>query len=501
MSTIEKFGRNLQFSAYLRLVMVLSGLFLTPFILRRVDLGLYGLNVLIVSLVGYFNILNLGFNSGISRFTAVFFGEGKKGEISDILRFGIRFFVPVGFFVAISLFIISFFYERLFHVEPHLVIKGRILLLIYSMSSIFMWAIIPFREILNGLQRLDITNKVGLAVSILNISLAIIILTYSNSYLLYLGLLQLFTIIVSCANIIFVLRLLPNFRFDFSPISKSLKDRLFKFSAWYFVGGIFGFIIYQIDYFIIGAFLGVNAVAIYSIAFVIHNYIRGLSNLVSGPLYPVITAEFAKQNMNNKNAIVLSATRMHSGILIPVLIIMLINTDNFILAWVGDRFSASILPCKILLSYWFFNITTAILTQGVVGGKGKVAEPVKINGFMAIANLGLSLLLVKFIGITGVALGTAIPWIAVSGFYIYRFCKILSIAVSEFIGKAVFPNIPHFLLSLVLSVAAQKIIKTQNVIQVIAVMTVIYGLSQTFGYVLLSSEDKRIIKKIIRLRA
>ena len=402
--------------------------------------------------------------------------------------------------MAISLFALSFFYERLFHIEAELVVKGRILLLIYAVSSMFVWVVIPFQGVLKGFQRMDIISKVSLVISIFNIPLALIVLTYSGSYLFYIALLQFITVVVSCVNIVVAIKLIPNFRFRLRPIPRSLRDKLIKFSGWYFVASIFGLIIYQIDNLIIGAILGVNAVAVYSIAFIIHTYIRRLNALLGSPLYPVIVAEFAKQNKNNRDAMVINATRIHSGILIPIVIIALISVDDFILAWVGVRFSGSILPCKILLSYWFFNIMIAILSQAVVGGKGKIIEPVRINGFVAVANLGLSLLLIRFIGITGVAWGTAIPWILASNFYVFRYCRILSISVLDFLRKAVVPNVPHFFLCFFLSFIAQRFMKGINVFQIITIMAFIYGITQVVGYNLLSPDNRRIIKRLALLR-
>ncbi len=474
---------------------------MVPFILNHVDLELFGLNALIISIVGYFNLLNLGLSSGISRFAALFYGQEKQEEISDVLRFGVKFFVSLGIIVASSLFILSFFYDKLFHIKLELVEEGQILLIIYSVASLFIWAIIPFRGILSGFQRTDIIDKIGLAIIIFNVPIAVTVLTYTGSYLLYIGLLQLVTVIVSCINIYFALKFIPNFRFSFSPISKPLRSRLIKFSGWSFVSAIFGLIIFQIDHLVIAAVLGVNAVAIYSIAFNLHNYIGSLNSLVGNPLYYAITAEFAKRDKNDRESMIINATRMHSGILIPIVIIALINIDHFILAWVGERFTSSILPCKILISYWLFNITREVLSLGVIGGKGIVTEAVKLEAFVAISNLGLSILLIKYIGITGVALGTAIPWILASFFYIFRYCNILSIPVSNFIRQAVGPNLPHFFLALILSIITQKFIKSGNIFEIIAVMSLIYVITLITGYTFLSTENKHLIKKVMVLRA
>lgn len=501
MSTIDKLGRNLQFSAYCNVLVIFNSFFLTPFILRYVDLELYGLNALILSVVGYFNILDLGFNSGISRFTALFFGKGEEDKLFEILRFGIKVFIILGVVVAATLFILSFFYEKLFHIESKLINQGRILLLIYAASSLFSWVILPFRGTLRGIQRMDISEKIGLSISLLNIPIAIIVLKYYGSFLLFIGVFQFVTIILSFLNIIFTLRLLPKFRFNLLPIRKSLKNEISAFSSGYFAAGILNIIIFQVNYFIIGTIIGVSAVAIYAIALNIHNSIRGLNSLIANPIYYAITAEYEKHPKEAQDSMIIKATMLHTGILIPILIIVIISADNFILTWVGERFAGAIFPCKILLSYWFFNIMSEILSHGAVGAKGRVDEIVKLQSFVAITNLGLSLMLIRFMGITGVALGAAIPWILAANFFIYRFCKILSIPVWDFILRGILPNLPHFLFAIVMSIIAQKFMRNGNIFQIIIMMGIIYSLTLIVGYSLLSIQNKRLIKRLIVLRA
>jgi len=497
MPAIERLGRNLQFSALARVIAIMSSMFLTPFILKHVDADLFGLNALVISIVGYFNILDLGLGSGMARFTALFYGDGSKEKITHILCLGIKYFICLGLVVSLCLFLLSGFYENIFKIETTLIDEGRIMLLIYAVVAIFTFPLIPFRSVLNGLQRVDIISKINVLISVLNIPAVVLILIFVNSYLLYIGTFQLLTVLFSLMFIFHVLRYLPDFRLNFTQIPSELRGKLLNYSGWYFAAGIIGIIIFQIDNLVIATFLSVNAVTLYTIAYTVHNYIRSLNSFVGNSLYTIIIAEFAKRSESRRNSMILNVTRMHSGLLLPLVIIAFIGAENFIIAWVGDGFSYSILPCRILLSYWFFNITTEILFQGVVGGKGLVIENVKIEAFVAIANLALSLLLIRYMGIAGVALGTSIPYILGSSFYVYRFCNILNIPVYRFLLRGIVPNLPHYFLVLILSIFVQDMLRGKNVIQILVILLIIYIISVIPAYLMLSDANRSLVKRIL----
>lgn len=500
MSTLARLGRNLQFSFYLRLITTLSYLFLVPFILKRVDHSLYGLNALLLSIVGYFNLFDFGLASGISRFTAKFIGEGKKDELVDLMNIGIKVFTFLGVAASISLVLFSSFYNKIFNVDEKIIQEGRILFYIYAFFSFFVLFNVTFRNILHGIQREDIPSKVGLLISLVNIPLAIAILTYYKSYLIYILFFQLFTALLISLNIYYVFKLLPHLKLKSSGISRPVYKQVIGFSRLYFLAGIFGIIIYQVDNVVIGIYLNLSAITIYSIAFTIHQQIRGLNSLLGSPIYYILTTEFAKEDNQKSRTIVTDVAQMHIGILLPVLIIAIINIDHFIVAWVGEQFTAAIMPARILLSYWFLNIITMILSEAVIGGMGKVKEIIKINGFMAVGNLGMSIILVQYLGITGVALGTSIPWIVASSYYIFRFCKLLSITVISFFKKSIMPNIPHIFLSMVLSITVHALISSSNLLVVLGLMGICYGITMLFAYAFLSMEKKTVVKKIIKLR-
>ena len=141
MSIIARLGKNLQFSFYQRIISTLSYLFLVPFILDNVDHSLYGLNILLLSLLGYFKVADIGMQAGISRFSAKFIGEGKNDELNDLLNIGVKIYFLIGIVASISFFSLSYFYHDVFSVNEEIIQKGKTLFYIYAFSSLLLYYI------------------------------------------------------------------------------------------------------------------------------------------------------------------------------------------------------------------------------------------------------------------------------------------------------------------------------------------------------------------------
>ena len=125
MSTVKRLGRNLQFAFYQRVTTTLAFLFITPFILSRVNSELYGLNALLLSIVGYFRMMDFGLLGGVSRYTAKFIGEKKQVELNELINIGAKIFFILGVVASLVLLGLSFFYDSIFHVSAEIIEEGR----------------------------------------------------------------------------------------------------------------------------------------------------------------------------------------------------------------------------------------------------------------------------------------------------------------------------------------------------------------------------------------
>ena len=179
-------------------------------------------------------------------------------------------------------------------------------------------------------------------------------------------------------------------------ISKDLLD-LF----WHKIGGL---IVFNTDYIIISKFISLTMVGIYSSYLMIVNIIGTLISIVTNVISPKIGNFIAN---NSKE----STYKLWKNINIIFIFVGVFSTystykliNSFIYLWLGKEY---ILPniTVILIMINLFIQSTRIITEIFKSGSGFFND-IHLPLIESILNLSLSLILVNYIGIKGVIIGT-----------------------------------------------------------------------------------------------
>jgi len=117
---------------------------------------------------------------------------------------------------------------------------------------------------------------------------------------------------------------------------------------------------------------------------------------------------------------------------------LLIFGHNLLSIWVGERYGGASRLLMILVIPTFFSLPQSA-ASAVLYGVSRHRGVVVLAATNAVINLGLSLWWVRSMGLTGVALGTAVPLLLVFGVAtaIYT-CRTLQISARRYLRDAVF---------------------------------------------------------------
>jgi O-antigen/teichoic acid export membrane protein len=204
----------------------------------------------------------------------------------------------------------------------------------------------------------------------------------------------------------------PRFELVFHKIKE-----LYFFGMKKLLVNLVNFTLSNIDFFLIGKFLGAYALGLYTLAFRImkapFNKIAAVINGVLFPAYSVIQDDVVRFNKNY-----LRSTTAISCIIVPILIFISFNSKEIILLLFGEKWIASapilmILCCAEMVEIFSFSDQSAIIA------KGEPAYLVKIN-----------LIILFFIG-AGIYLGSRYGIIVVASVYT------VSIAIGSSVKKAI----------------------------------------------------------------
>jgi len=473
--------------------------FLFPFIVRQTGQELYGVYLLVMTVTGYFGILDLGVGSALIKYVSEYNGVGDAGAINRVINASFSFYVLVGLVTAFFLFGCSMYFEYFFKIDSQNLILSRQLFLIAAISSLLTWPLSTFRGTVQGLNLWDAEATVNMIVQILGIFFAIIIFTTGYGIVYYFISSQILTIL-SCITFSIISKKKTSFLIVFPCLDIKTMRHIFNFSTFMFLSSMVGIILFQIHNFIIGYFISLSAVTIYAVAYNIQNYFRTINSSIGAPPWTVASAMEGRGDYEGQRILVFKGTKYMSAVFLPVVLIMFFFVEPFVNYWMGMGFQESILPARIIILFWIVNNTIETPT-GMLSAKGIVKKPLYITILVAITNVVIGIALIKFVGITAIALGLTISMIFVGApLYLCLSLKILNISFMDYFNKAIKTNLLLYLFVAVLSFVLLKYCYPKNIYFTLFEMAVIYLASLALYFTaILNKEEKAEIRKLAGL--
>jgi O-antigen/teichoic acid export membrane protein len=231
-------------------------------------------------------------------------------------------------------------------------------------------------------------------------------------------------------------------------------------------------IIYYTDNIIVGTFISAGAVTFYAIGGNLIEYLRQLVSSMTMTFTPLASTLEAQTQQDQLRRLLVHGTRAALIIALPIEVVLFFRGHTFIGLWMGEQYAqVSGRVLQILLLAQLFAIAN-FTSGGIAYGMAKHRPVALWAAGEAIFNLVLSVLLVRLVGLEGVAWGTVIPALAIHMLLWPRYiCKLLEVPVWSYLwqgwirpGLAVIPFsiaccfadhfwIPHSLVSFFLQIA------------------------------------------------
>jgi O-antigen/teichoic acid export membrane protein len=391
----------------------LLGFFIAPFIVKHLGMSGYGVWSLVVSLTGYLGLLDLGVRGAVTRYVAKFHTRQEYDNMTRTVSAALLIFLLAGtvaIVVSASMLkpVISHFkipreYERAAEI---VVLLAGVNVAVSLVSGVFGGVVI-------GLQRFDISNVIEILTTLLRTAAIVFALKRGGGIVALAWIQLLFALALGIANAWAAWNYCPQLRLRLNGVRYDHLKLIISFSAFSFLLQSSSYMIYYTDSVVIGAFLPIGAVTLFAIAGNLMNYARGLIAGISSTITPFASSVEAKSGYAELRPFLLKAPRYASTLMLPIAVTFLIRGKSFIALWMGAEYaSVSSIVLSILTIAWLLMAGNRIAGAVMLGiSKHRAMVPVSIAE--AFCNLGLSLLLVRKVGVIGVAWGTTIPNVAV----------------------------------------------------------------------------------------
>lgn len=418
------------------IVTALIGFTLSPFIVHSLGTTGYGLWTLVLSLTGYFGLLDLGIRSSVGRFVARYVALNDYEKTNRIVSTAFGILLTGGLLALVASCVVAAFFFKSFHVEQQFQSVGRIALLITGFTMACALPMGVFSSVLVALERFDILSGVTIIGELMRAALIVVFLK-SGYGLITVALIALFISVAEyTAMAAFAKRQFPSLRLGIGLIDRGTFRELFGFGIYRFVWIVANQLIFYSDSVVIGIFLSTGSITYYAIAGSLINYGRNVVSLVTDTFYPAATRLDAKQDLAGLRELLILGTRISLLVSLPLCLGFVFLGKQFIVLWVGKEYSVSAVYLAVLTIPQFTGMSQ-YMSALVLAGMAKH----KILAYMVLAeglvNLVLSIILIKKMGLVGVAWGTVIPDVALTAIILpwYTLGK-LQLGVGEYLRRA-----------------------------------------------------------------
>jgi O-antigen/teichoic acid export membrane protein len=381
---------------------------LTPYVIRHLGAAAYGVWILAVSTVGYLNLLDLGLRSAIIRYVSKSTTEGNFEEARKAISAALWFRVLIAAGIALVSIALAFWFPHLFHVPPDLQRAGQITVLLCALGVAITLVSGVFGGVLSGISRFDVLSSISVTQTLARAAGVILILRSGH------GLVTLayweFAIILGTGLLTWgaALKIYPASRVRLSKPDMATLKMIWAYSFKTFIIIVAIQIVFNTDNIVVGHFLSLGAVTLYSVAGSLAMYSGQVSGAMGSTFIPMASGMDASGNTKDLRKLLIRGTQAALGLMLPIGITLLLRGKTFFALWMGPQFretSGTVL--QILLISQFFTIANATAGQ-IAYGIDKHKSVAKWATIEAFFNLSLSLILVRVWGMYGVAWGTSI---------------------------------------------------------------------------------------------
>lgn len=406
-------GRNLRLGAVLSYVgigcSILSGVLLTPLILRSLGQSAYGVYHMAGALIGYLSLLDLGFGEVISRYVSRYRLRRQEAAQANFLGHCVLFYgCAMMLSAAVGLMLwqmIPTLFGGTLSPEELATLKRVFLILLLNFTVTLPFSAFP--SLLTAYEAFLFSRSLHLVMILLRFLMTIRFLGRGMGVyglLLIEILLDLFMIVVQGIYLFGVLGV----RVKLYRLDLRLLRQMLAFGFFLLLSSVVGRLQWQLGNMLLGALKSPEAVALLSLALQPVSYFRILSGVVAGLSLPR-AVQTAEENASPEalTAFMVRVGRLQLMICGFLFIGFICVGDTFLRLWAGAEYGGAYPICLVLMGA---VILPSTLTTGVylLEAKNLHRRRAVVSLLLALGGIIPSVLLILRFDALGAALGTAL---------------------------------------------------------------------------------------------
>ena len=310
------------------------------------------------------------------------------------------------------------------------------------------------------------------------------------------------TFVLLLSNIFYCFKKL-HIRFEFKKFQAGLLKEMWVFTFFIFLNQIIDQVNWSVDKFLLGRFAGTTAGGVYGVGGQINTMYQQFSTSISNVFVPKVNRIVAESNDNNQlTKLFARVGRIQFIVLDLILSGFIFFGYPFVKMWAGEEYGASYAVAILLI----VPVTVPLVQNlGIEIQRAKNMHKVRsiVYLFIAIANVFVSIPLIKLMGPAGAALGTAISLFAGNIIFMNWYYHARIGMNMIYFWQEIAKFIPALIAPCVVGIAIMKFVNITGLVKLgvfAGIYAAVYGLSMYF--LGMNEEEKQLvmgpIRKIIR---
>lgn len=409
--------------------MILNLLF-TPLLISKLGEAAYGLQSLVNVVIGYFMVADMGMDIPVIKYIAEYNAKNDFAMLSKIVNntFQIYFIIGLSGMLTIGLFS-DILINNVFSIPIELIAEAKIVFILtcvgFAGSIISMWG----RAVCSGLQRYDIANGINIASNFISTVTSVLAVILGYGIVGFIIVRIVFSFLSGAAYLYSSWKLLPSFKFSFGfdlSVWKLLKSQI----GYGFILRISGILGGGLDRTLIGSWIGVAAVGIYAVPFMIVNSIGYLIPSMIHFIFPMTSALHSTNKTQELMSLFLKGSKFIMLLATLLFFPILLYGDKFLSLWLGVDFSTkSSLTLQLLSLSFYINSILYLIANVFMVGIGKINVFTKFAVSKSIIMAIGFLFFIKPYGIAGAGIAMLISCIVDILFFIVTVKKYLIVSI------------------------------------------------------------------------
>jgi O-antigen/teichoic acid export membrane protein len=399
---------NIVASLVRTLAVSLIALVLPAYLTHRLPVATYSAWVLILQLAAYVSYLDLGIQTGVSKFVAEFDARGDLEAAGHHASAGLFLMIGGGTLGLGLTALLAWRVPKLFSTMPaNLYGDVRVGLLLIGSSLAFGLVCAVYSAVFIGLQRywipttITIINRASFAASVITV-----VALHGNLRAMGLAV-ALVNVATGLMQMIAWRKRVSHVRVSIAALRYRIVQKVARFCSVQSIWIMAMLCITGLDIIIVGHY-DYGQTAYYSIATLPTNFVVLIVSAMLGPMMPASSAMSTQRSPIEMGEFLVKITRYTALLLLLTGLPLIVLGFPILRIWVGSQYAANTVGYLRVLIFAnvIRNLGAPYATMTIATDRQEAATATGIAE--AIVNLGSSIYLVRHVGAIGVAMGTVL---------------------------------------------------------------------------------------------